>query len=792
MGDFQGEIIGKVVEEASGKVMEYTNISVFRMKDSTLVSGSITDSKGYFKIEKLKPGFYSIKVEFIGFDRYTTTAKVNPQTPSVNLGTIKLKASSTKLSEVEVISEKPLVEFTLDKKVINVEKNIITAGGSATDILRTTPSVSVDMDGNVSLRGSTNVTILIDGKPSMLTSGDKAAILEQIPASTIESIELITNPSAKYDPEGMAGIINIITKREKRDGTNGLITLNYGTWEKYGASLNLNRRTGKFNLYLNYDYRNNDRNGTRKHYRQLYNNDTLFSIYDIYSERKSSSLSHTFKGGLDYNLTPLASISASGTYRMGGHPGGDYNFDKIYDYNSLLIENYTRDEVSEEDNNNTDLTLGYKKKFDQKEREFTADIYYSTSNEDEINYYTQNNILPIYNTPEQKSNNTSHFKNFTFQSDYIHPLAEKTRLDAGIKYMMRTTDDDYSFFNEDTITNDFLNDTNYSNHFIYTDQVYAAYTTLSKEWKKFSFQVGLRAEQTFQDGNQKTMNSEYTHDYFSLFPSLHTSYSLPKENKLQISYSRRINRPSIHSMNPFVDASDPLTRRTGNPYLKPEYINSYEVGHIKDWKKLSLTSSVFYKQTLDVISRYRIIDTTGVLTVMPINVAKAESYGLDFIISYSPAKFIRLSGDFSWFKTSITGSNLDTDLTSDILSYNGKLNASLFLPKNFSFQANFRIEGPSVMAQAIRKEFYTVDAGLRKDFKNKKISLSLRFSDIFNTMSFRIETDDESLKSQMEFKRQSQVVYFTLSYRINEGIKQKDKNRNQEMNGGGGDMEMGE
>ncbi len=791
MEGFQGEIIGKIIDNASGKPMEYANISVFSMRDSSLSGGAITDSKGFFKVEKLKPGFYKVKIDFIGYERYINTAKVNPQNPSVNIGTIKLKPASTKLSEVEVISEKPLVEFTLDKKVINVEKNIITSGGSATDILRTTPSVSVDMDGNVSLRGSTNVTILVDGKPSMLTSGDKAAILEQIPASTIESIELITNPSAKYDPEGMAGIINIITKKEKRDGTNGLISLNYGTWEKYGASINLNKRTGKFNFFANYDYKNNDRNGNRKHYREFYNNDTLVSIYDIKSERKSNSLSHTFKGGFDYNITPMSTINASGTYRMGVHPGGDYNTDLIYDNLYNLTQSYTRDEISNENNNNTDFTLGFKKEFEQKGRELTADAYYSSSNEIESNKYLQNFIFPDSIVPEQRAINNSKFKNFTFQSDYSHPINEKTKLDAGVKYMMRSTDDDYKFSNYDSIPNDFINDTNLSNHFIYTDQVYAAYTTISKEWKKFSVQAGLRAEQTYQDGNQETMKEQYKNDYFSLFPSFHTSYSLPKENKLQISYSRRINRPSIHSMNPFVDASDPLTLHTGNPYLKPEYINSYEVGHIKDWKKLSLTSSLFYKQTNDVISRYRIVDTTGSITVMPINIAKATSYGFDFIISYNPVKFIRLSGDFSWFNTTLSGSNLETDLTSSILSYNGKFNASIFLPKNFSLQINCMFEGPSVMAQAIRKEFYTVSAGLRKDFKNKKISLSLRFSDIFNTMKFRIVTDDPTLKAKMEFKRQSQVAYITLSYRINEGNKQREKNKNAEMNGGG-EMDMGE
>ncbi len=791
MDGFSGEISGKLIDNASGKPMEYGNISVYSIKDSSIAGGSISDVKGYFIVDKLKPGFYKVKIDFIGYGRFVTTAKVNPQTPSVNIGTIKLKPASTQLGEVVVSSEKPLVEFSLDKKVINVDKNIVTAGGSATDILRNTPSVSVDMDGNVSLRGSTNLTILVDGRPSMLSGSDKAAILEQIPANTIETIELITNPSAKYDPEGMAGIINIKTKKEKRDGTNGLVTLNYGTWEKYGASLNLNKRTGKFNIYANYDYKNNDRNGNRNQDRIFYMNDTVVSIYDIKSTNESYNRSHTFKTGVDYSLNPMNTLSLSGTYRMGEHPGGDYNTNKIYDYTNTKIIDYTRDETSDETNNNLDLSLGYKRKFELKDRELTADLFYSKSNENEDNGYIQNNYIPIYKSPEQSANTIGQFSNITFQSDYITPVNEKTKFGSGVKYMMRSTDDDYHFEVKDTLSDIFVNDTNLSNRFKYTDQVIAAYATFSKEWKKFSFQAGLRAEQTYQFGEQKTMNKDFKNDYFSLFPSAHTSYSLPKDNKLQISYSRRINRPSIHSMNPFIDATDPLTIHTGNPYLKPEYINSFELGHIKDWKKFSLTSSLFYKQTDNVVSRYRIVDTTGVITVMPINVAKATSYGFDFIVSTSPFKFLRLTGDFSWFKTTLDGSNLDTDLTNSIFSYNGKLNASIYLPKNFSVQLNCMFEGPSVQAQAIRKEFYTVDGGLRKDFKNKKISLSLRVSDIFNTMSFRIVTDDPSLKGTMEFKRESRVAYFTLTYRINEGVKQKDR-KNQDMNGGSGEIDMGE
>ncbi|MGQ9846191.1 MAG: TonB-dependent receptor domain-containing protein [Bacteroidales bacterium] len=777
---FEGYISGKVIDEQSKKPMPYANVSVFRMKDSTLAGGGITDDNGFFKIEKLKPGFYKIKIDFIGYDRYVSTAKVTPQNPSVSMGTIMLKPAVTQLGEVEVKSEKPMVEFKLDKKVINVDKNIVTSGGNATDILRNIPSVQVDMDGNVSLRGSTNVTILIDGKPSTLSSADKAAILEQIPASTIERIEIITNPSAKYDPEGMAGILNIVTKQEKRQGINGLFTLNYGTMKKFGGTLSINRRVNKTNLFFSYDYRSDERNGYRNHDRYLYINDTLISHTLINSIRQNKNFSHNIKGGFDLNFNHQNSLNFTATYRIGDRTGYDYAINKLLSSANTLTKYYQRDEKSANPSDNIDVSLGYKKKFDEPMREFTTDLFFSwDENNIDENYY-QYNFVPVYFSPLQKSNSYNTFTNLTFQSDYVHPASEKTRIDAGIKAMMRTSDNNYFFYNYDLT--EFKKDTNLSNHFVYSDYVYSGYAMLSQEWKKISMQIGLRAEETIQNGNQKTSRFTFKRNYFSLFPTTHISYNLPNDNKIQVSYSRRINRPHPHSINPFIDKSDPLTWHMGNPDLKPEYINSYEMGHIKDWKKISLTSQAFYKTTNNVISRYRKTDTTGIITIYPINMSKAESYGLEFIVNTQPTKFMRIMGTFSYYNTKIIGSDGDNDLTNSILSYDAKFNASFFLPKSFSIQVDGMFYGPSVMAQATRTSFYTVDAGFRKELWNRKASLSLRISDIFNTMVFKLKTDVPNLKANMEFKRETRILYITFTYKINEGIKQKERQRQQEMN----------
>jgi outer membrane receptor protein involved in Fe transport len=766
-GDFKGEISGQILDKKSNKPVEYASISIYKMKDTSLVSGTISDAKGYFTMKDVPGGKYFLKVDFIGYNRYSGDVMVTPKTPQVNVGVIKLEGFVQQLGEVNVVDQKPLVEFNLDKKVINVEQNIVTTGGSATDILRNTPAVSVDMDGNVSLRGSTNVRILIDGKPAPLASS-AADALEQIPASSVQSIELITNPSAKYDPEGMTGILNIITKKEKRNGLNGLASVGIGTWNKYNASVSLNYRVNKFNFFGGYDFRSEERNGSRSQYRTMYRNDTA-TYYDINAKTTRDILSHSFKGGLDYDFNPMNTLTFSGNFRTGGHPGtSDGNY-LIKDYNMQVLSDYKRYEDSPVDNNtNADLNLSYRKRFSRPIQELTADVYYTFGKFSEDEYFYEDYNYPSISGQDQLSQTVSDRTNLIVQSDYIHPLNEKWKLETGIKTTFREMDTDYKFYNLDSITTDYVA-TSLSNHFIYTDQVYAGYGIVSGSFKKITGQAGIRAEQSMIQGNQIITNQKFDVGYLDFFPSVHMTYELPAMNKVQLSYSRRINRPDHHALDPFIDASDPLTLRTGNPQLKPEYINSYELSHIKDWKKVSFTSSIFYKNIENIISRYRITNDTipGILVTM-INANSGKSYGLDFIITYQPIKPIRLAADFSCYKTSVDGSYEENDLTNDIYSYDGKLNATFVLPKDFSLQINFRVNGPSVMPQSIREGFWTTDAAIRKDFWDRKASLSLRMSDIFNTMEFKIRTTESDLVGNMVFKRESRVVFLTFSYRLNE------------------------
>jgi len=778
--DAKKGIIKAVIFDGKNNIpIEYANVTVHNAADSSFITGSASGKNGELLIPNIPEGIYYVKVSFIGYDKtIIPNVAITPDKKEVSLGVVKIIPTEIAMDAVNVVGEKPTEEYHLDKRVINVSKDNTAAGGTALDVLQNHPSIQVDQNGNVTLRGSSNFTVLVNGRPGVLQGSDA---LRQIPANTIDNIELITNPSAKYDPEGMTGILNIITKKEKRRGINGLASVNYGTWNKYGASVNLNYRINKINLFAGYDFRSEERNGYRSHIREMIQNDTS-TYYTIFSDTQREILSNSLRGGFDFEFNPKNTITLSANYRNGGHPGFSDGSYVIKDYNYNLISDYSRDEISEKDDNiSTDFSFNYKKKFNRPIQELSFDAYYSLGNNEDIENYDE-----VYNYPaetkglNQKSETFSNRSNIVLQSDYIHPLTETMKLESGLKATFREMDTDYKFYDFDTLAADYFT-TNLSNHFIYNDEIYAAYGIVSGSIKKFTVQGGLRFEHSIIKGNQTTTNEKFSIPYYDFFPSVHTTYSLPAENKVQLSYSRRINRPRERSLNPFIDASDPLTLRTGNPQLKPEYINSYELSHIKDWKKVSFTSSIFYKNIENIISMYRITnDTLQGILVTPINANSGNSYGLDFIITWQPVKAVRMSADFSYYNTSINGNYEDNDLTNDIYSYDGKYNATIMLPKDISMQVNFRLSGPSVMPQSIRQGFWTADAALRKDFFSKKLSVSFRISDIFNTMYFRNKTREPNLIADMEFKRETRVAYLTLSYRINEGVKQRTRKPNQD------------
>lgn len=775
-----GQVTGTVVDQNSGQAVEYANVVLFRVKDSTMIHGGITNGKGIFTLDKVPYGKFYAVITFLGYsNKKIPDILITPKATAVNLGKIELSGASARLAEVTITGDKPAMEYTLDRKVINVEKNIATMGGSAVDVLENVPSVTVDENGAVSLRGDANVTLLIDGRPSGLT-GTK---LDQIPASSIESVELITNPSAKYNPEGMSGIINIKLKKKRESGFNGLVSLNAGTGEKFNGSVNLNYNIGKFNFFGSLDARNDKRKGWGDMTRRTYYTDSV-SIVDQTSDSWRKRNSAGYKFGVDCSIDSKSSLLISWMGNSGPARGHEYSENTITSGTGLLTKFYTLDNNSKEDNLSNDYVLNYRRTFNKPGQELTLDAVYNTDeeieNEDVVQHITTNildSLVPPVSPPPQRNHTNTHRENGNIQLNYVHPLNEKMRLEGGYQGIFRYTDDNYQVLNLMEPANNWVDDTTLSNRFIYKEQINALYAIFGMTQDKYSIQAGVRVENAHTVSDQKTMDSVYDKNYNSIYPSLHATHKLPRNQEVQISYSRRVNRPDMHSLNPFIDRSDPLTLHYGNPYLNPEYISVYEVGYSKYFKKSTFNGNVFYRDIKDVIKRYVYVDTTNhqeVYHISTLNLSSGISYGIELVLDHQFFKWWRINANFSYFKTRINGDNVSNSLTNENYSWTSRMNNTFTLPKKLTLQLNGYYRGPMVNPQGTMKEMYAMDFAARKEFWNEKASISLRISDLFNTFAFRMVNTGSNFDGNMLRRRESRVVYLGFTYKIGKnGIKQK-------------------
>jgi outer membrane receptor protein involved in Fe transport len=646
--------------------------------------------------------------------------------------------------------------------------------------------VTVDIDGTLSMRGSSNVTILVDGKPSGLSGLSSSAILEQIPASSIERIEVITNPSAKYDPDGMSGIINIIMKKKKEKGYNGMISVTTGTGNKYNGSVNMNFRREKLNLFGSYDMRQNKRKGNSHFQRQTIFNDTL-TFLDTYENSSNNGLSNNIRGGFDYLFNDFNSVTLSLFTNVSY--GNDDEYGKSAELDSIMQPYSYYDNFNKERSNDksSDYNLNYRKTYEKKGKEWTIDAIYSSSASNEHNYITtqfyDSQHIPVSDLPLLRHTLTDETSNvFTIQSDYINPLSEKSRLEAGFKSIIRAIDSDYKC--DSFVYNGFNKwqyDSLQSNLFVYNEQLHSAYGIFSGSVTNLEYQAGLRFEQAFTRSSQKTSNENFTNDYFNVFPTLHLSYKIKNNNSLQLSYSRRINRPSAHHLNPFVDKSMVSVYHFGNPRLTPEYVNTYEAGYLKYWDKTSLNTTAFYRQINDIIQRYvylvQINDSTQIQYATEKNMSRGISYGLEVVLQQDIFKWWNINLNYSYFRNKIEGDADGTALTNSNYTWNTKLNSSMTVWKNLDIQLIGNYRAPMVNIQGVMQAMYNVDVALKKDFFRGNMSVSIRASDIFNTQQFNMHRTGEGLIIDMKRKRESRIVYIGLTYRINGGIKQKEKKR---------------
>ncbi len=777
-----GVITGALHDASTNEHVEYGSVVLFRSADSTMITGALTDTKGKFLIEKIKPGKYYIRVQFIGYDnKIIPNVNISNQNADIKLGDISIQPSSSSLSGVVITSQKALITNNLDKKVITVDKNMAIGGGTATDVMENVPSVSVDADGNVSLRGNPNITLLIDGKPSSQTGISASDVLNQIPANAIESVEVITNPSVRYDPDGTTGIINIVLKKKALQGFSGIISGNAGTGDKYNGSLNLNYRQNKFNIFVGADARMYHMKTSMESTRTT----TLGDVVSILGQSQSGAMDrnmYSLSGGFDYYIDTRNTLTFGVVHRnMAFNSEGttlNSNFNRISNGSDSLIRYFERTSVSDRSVNSFDYTLSYKHLFPQKGREYTNDIIFSSNSMNNGTNISQQDYLAqgseFIGIPMQQQNDAvNNNKSLTVQGNYVYPMNESGRIEAGYKAAFRDMTMKYDYSN--LIDNVWVSQEDLKNQYDYFDQLYAVYGIYGNSLGKLKYQAGLRFEQVWTKSTVTQTNTDYNSSYSSLYPSLHTQYDLGKERELQFSYSRRVQRPSPRELNPYVDFTDSLNIEKGNPALKPEYANSLELGIQKYWKSSSVTTNVFYHHTKDVVEDISQLQENGVTLTMPMNINTSTSYGMELIGSASPKKWVKINANVSFFRDVMSALPEYNIEGSKLFSWNTRLNLSFIPWKDGSFQLIANYNAPTRSVQEYHKEQYYADASFRQDLLKNKLSLSLRLTDIFNTRTFYETTTGNNFTTDSRRYRESRILYAGIQLKINNYNKKLSK-----------------
>lgn len=783
-----GTLKGKLVESMSPHPIEYGNVILFRQRDSTMHTGTITNPKGEFVIEKIPVGRYYAVFQFIGFETKTIPDLMfNPRTPLVDLGEVKLSPTATALEGVEITAERDVMLANLDKRVINVDKDLTGIGGTAVDIMQNIPSVTVDIEGNVKLRGSSNVLILIDGRPTGLQDLNSADILQQIPANSIDRIEVITNPSVRYDPDGTSGIINIVLKKRSLDGLNGMVQANYGTFGRFNGGLNLNYRAEKFNLFGSYDNRINRFEGT-----STLNRETTFeniaSRLDQNGESEDRMLMHLGNLGFDYMPDRFNTLSASVRFRSFNNTDDGSLNNRTFLTDNTTLRQFTRESESERNMKGFNYTLSYKRTSTRIGEELTADLIINNNAMRRPETIIQQNGYPAEFTTKQQSRSRNTNKEGTLRMNYIRPIDESSRVEGGFTSTLKFLNMRYNYDLWNPETSLFIEDPAQANYFEMNEQVHAIYGLYAGISGKFKYQVGLRGEASVTKGTQEQSSESFKNDYITAYPSVHLVYNFAQNQDVQLSYSRRVSRPRHWYLNPYIDFTDSLNIRTGNPELTPEFTGSYDISYVLSKNRNSLTTSVFYRRTSDMIQRVSRLESAGVTWSSWENITDGESLGIELIGVYQAADWARFNANLSYFQQIINAyesQNYRVDRAENY-TWNTRLNAQFTIAKNSTLQVSGNYSAPTIMAQGKMDEMYFADIAWRTDFLDRKASFSLRLSDIFNSRKFSGESWGPGFNTVSERKMDSRTLWIGLSYRWNNFQRQRERMRN------GDDMEMEE
>ncbi|MCB0730285.1 MAG: TonB-dependent receptor [Ignavibacteriae bacterium] len=783
-GKFNNSITAKVIDETTNVPLEFANVVLLNNSDSSQVAGTVTNSEGFFTLTSLKPGNYILKISFIGYDAISKNNISVKSESKLDLGEIKLFPKSFSTDDVIVSEDRAPISYEIDKKVINVSEQITALSGSAVDVLENVPSVTVDIEGNVSLRGSGSFRVLVDGRPTIMESNE---ILQQMPASSIENIEIITNPSAKYDPEGTAGIINLVLKKNKNVGFSGLAEVNSGLRNKYGGQILGDYKTTDLTYTLGLDY--NNRNYFRDEEeinRTTYLGNTTFR--NSYGEADSKHNFFGVRGELGMKFSDADYFMVGARYRDREH--GSNSTQNYLEWNEADPNkiNYLSNSDRSRAGDNYSLYVNYDHKFNPNGHLLKAEVQVEQGNADER---TLNELLDGNNniTSGRVSTEKGPETEIETRIDYTLPFSEKSKFEAGYQNEIENSNEITGLLDYDAVSNSYLSLSEYDKDVVYKTNQHSLYSLFASEWKDLGYQFGLRAEYTDREITLNKRNENFVIDRVDFFPSFHTSYKLGGGHEVMASYTRRIERPRGWELEPFETWMDAYNVRIGNPALKPEYIDSYEMGYQTVLGGLVFSMENYYRVNHNKIERLRSVYAENITLSSTDNVGTDYSFGTELMFNFDPIQpwNINLMGNLYNYK--IEGVIFDDPFSRESFNWNTRFNNIVRLTSSTRLQFNLMYNSPSVSSQGKREGFLTTNFGIRQDLCNRALSASLQIRDVFGTSKYEYTSEAINYYNYNYVTRESPMVMLNLRFSFNRQGKDREGERggDQGMDMGGGD-----
>ena len=791
-------VSGNILEKGSNLALEYATIA-FINQAGTVVTGGVSDIEGSYSIA-VPEGIYTIRYEFISYKTKSIfNQKLNKDT---TLSDMLLAIDSESLGEVLIRAETTEVKIRLDKKIYTIGKDLTTSGANVGETLNNIPSVTVDLDGAISLRGNENVRVLINGKPSAMAGLGANDVLNQLPAEAIERVEVITSPSARYDAEGTAGILNIILRKEKAIGLNGSFTANYGVPIQSGLTTNFNLRTDRFNLFntSGVRYRESPGNATyeNRYFSAAAENPLLREDrrYDRLRKGLNTNL------GIEYFISQNSSITAMGFFSSGNNENLTTNNTNEFSQTNETAQTSARKEAEKEKNQNYQFSLNYLHNFSDNGHKITADLQYENDKETEQSIISEVVSFPgIMRLSSESITNKENQEEYLAQIDYVLPIGENAQFEAGFRGNMEESITNYLLLEEVGTSGTFARNDSLSNIFTYNENVNALYSQYGNKIGSISFLLGLRLEGTQLKGKVNAqglnttdgteINLNFDKYYLGLFPTINLTYELQEDEDITLGYNRRINRPRSWYINPFPSRSSEANIFQGNPNLNPAFANAFDIGYLKRWgRAVTLSTSVYYQY--ETGSFERVQEDTGEVTqngvpiirTIPINLSINTRYGFEAGLLYNPKQWLRCNASLNLFKFVTEGTFNGIDYGNEDVSWFASGSVKVRLPGKIDWQTNGNYRGPRNNAQTTNQGIFSLNLALSKDIINDNGTLAVNVSDLLNSRKRNSFTETETFTSTSEFQWRERQFRFTFTYRFNEKKKNDRVNRNPSTQGG--------